>query len=84
MSDQIDNSRRNFLKLLVAGSALAAAGMSLGVIVQTLSPPPLGISSFPTLLLVDQNGNPIKASSLPLKAHPPFSLTTPFRIPRIS
>ncbi len=68
MSDQIDNSKRDFLKWLVAGSALAAAGMSLGVIVQTLSPPPLGISSFPTLLLVDSSGSPIKASSLPLNS----------------
>ncbi len=66
MSEEVDEGRRNFIKFLAAGSGLAAVGLSLGVIVQTLNPPPIGISSFPTLLLVDSSGAPVKASSLAL------------------
>ncbi len=68
MDSGIDNNRRNFLKGLALLSTLAIAGMGLDAAFRVLSPPPLGISSFPTLLLVDSNGNPIKASDLPINS----------------
>ncbi len=68
MDQEVDNGRRNFLKGLVLLSTLAVAGMGLNTAIRVLSPPPLGISSFPTLKLVDSNGNPIKASSIPLNS----------------
>lgn len=64
MNEGIDESKRNFLKLMVTASIVAGAGLSLGVVVKALSPPALGVSSFPNLQLVDSAGNPILASSL--------------------
>jgi len=64
MNQGVDEGRRNFLKALVTASVIAGAGLSLGVVVRALAPPPLGISSFPTLQIVDSSGNPVKASSL--------------------
>jgi len=62
--EKIDENRRNFLKLIGIASAIVA----LGGFVPTLSSivaPSIGIESFPTLTLVDSNGNPIKASQIP-------------------
>lgn len=66
MEEEVDEAKRGFLKVLVAASAVAAAGLSAGVVVRALAPPSLGISSFPTLQLVDTSGKPIKASGLSL------------------
>jgi Rieske Fe-S protein len=64
MNEGIDETKRNFLKLMVTASIVAGAGLSLGVVVKTLSPPALGVSSFPNLKLVDSSGSPLLASSL--------------------
>jgi Rieske Fe-S protein len=64
MNGGIDGNKRNFLKLLVTASIAASAGLSLGVVVKALAPPALGISSFPTLQIVDSAGNPVLASDL--------------------
>ncbi len=64
MNEGIDETKRNFLKLMVTASIVAGAGLSLGVIVKSLNPPQEGITTFPTLQLVDSNGNPVLASSL--------------------
>ena len=61
----IDEGRRNFLKAMVTIAGLSVlAGMLRGL--DVLIPPEVSISAFPRLLLVDENGNPIKASSLPI------------------
>jgi Rieske Fe-S protein len=65
MNEGIDETKRNFLKLMVTASVVAGAGLSLGVVVKSLSPPQAGINSFPTLKLVDSSGNPVLTSSLP-------------------
>ncbi|ADN50619.1 Rieske 2Fe-2S domain-containing protein [Vulcanisaeta distributa] len=65
--------RRDFLKamLFISGAAVVL-GMLRGL--EYLMPPSIGISSFPRLLLVDENGNPIKASKLPVNAQPTIAL----------
>ncbi len=65
--------RRDFLRamLLVAGAAVVM-GMLRGL--EYLVPPEIGITSFPKLLLVDENSKPIKASSLPVNANPTIAL----------
>lgn len=59
-----DVSKRNFLKLMsVLAVGAAVAGSARGVL-QSMIPESSGVSSFPTLLLVDSQNNPIKTSSL--------------------
>jgi len=62
--DIIDEEKRKFLKLVV----IASVGISAGSFLPSLSyliSPSIGLTSFPTLKLVDQSGNPIKASQIP-------------------
>lgn len=66
MDNEIDDGKRKFLKIMALASTLAVAGLSIDTAIRVLSPPPLGISRFPSLLLVDSTGSPIKASSLPV------------------
>ncbi|MCL4325552.1 MAG: Rieske 2Fe-2S domain-containing protein [Candidatus Thermoplasmatota archaeon] len=61
--NEIDLSRRKFLKMVSIGSAVVALGAfapSLSYIVA----PTIGVSEFPALTLVDSSGNPIKASTI--------------------
>lgn len=62
--DKIDEEKRIFLKLV----ALASIGISAGSFLPSLSyliSPSVGLTSFPTLKLVDSSGNPVKASQIP-------------------
>lgn len=59
-----DMSKRNFLKLMsVLAVGAAVAGSARGVL-QSMIPESSGVSSFPSLVLVDSQNNPIKTSSL--------------------
>ncbi|PSN95821.1 (2Fe-2S)-binding protein [Candidatus Marsarchaeota G2 archaeon BE_D] len=73
---QVDESKRNFLKALVllGGAALVGGGIP---VVKYLNPPPVGLTAFPTLLLVDSSGNPIKASALPVNSPQAFQFNYP-------
>ncbi|MGC8597146.1 MAG: hypothetical protein ACP5NY_04415 [Thermocladium sp.] len=65
----VDLIRRRTLKALVA---LAGAAVIIGAVpplVEEIIPPITGLTSFPTLKLLDTNGNPIKASSIPPQLH---------------
>jgi Rieske Fe-S protein len=65
--------RRDFLKALVfISGAVVVAGMLRGL--DFLMPPEIGVTAFPRLLLVDENGNPIKASELPVNADPKIAI----------
>ncbi len=57
-------SRRNFLKAMLAISAAAAVGGTLRSVVQNIIPKSAGLTTFPTLVLVDSSGNPITTTSL--------------------
>ncbi len=64
-NDKIDDSRRKFLKIVGLGSVIVAAG-GFAPALSYLIAPTVGLTSFPTLTLVDSSGNPIKASSIPV------------------
>ncbi len=75
----VNQSRRTFLKSL---AIIAGASMVVGLLrgLEVLVPPSVGLTSFPTLQLVDENGNPIKASDVPVNGqkmamfnYPPLS-----------
>jgi Rieske Fe-S protein len=61
----VDEGRRNFLKAMIIVAGLSVfVGMLRGL--EVLVPPKVGLEEFPRLLLVDERGNPIKASSIPV------------------
>lgn len=63
--EEVDLVRRRTLKLLVT---LAGAAMIIGALppaIEEIIPPISGLKDFPTLKLLDPNGKPIKASSIP-------------------
>lgn len=91
-----DRGRRNFLKAMVVLSAgIAASGIVKGTVANIITPQS-GLSSFPSLTLVDSSGNPIKADSVsvsnstpvlfdyPLKGEPNFLLNLGKQIPSSS
>lgn len=61
-SGEIDEGRRKFLKGLVIGISAAAIGGIIPKGIQYLTPPLPSLSSFPDLLLVDSNANPLLGS----------------------
>jgi Rieske Fe-S protein len=73
--EEVDETRRNVLKLLVAGGALAVGGGGLGVAaIQYIgSPPVVGLTSFPKVALLDVDGSPLTAS----KVMKEYNVTTP-------
>ena len=58
--DEVDETKRNILKLAaVAGVlGLGAGGVAAGAI-QYVQPPVVGLSSYPTVLLLDTDGSPL-------------------------
>lgn len=80
MSDQrrteLDTSRRNFLKALVFVGGAAVIGGAIPAL-KFLEPPTVGLTAFPTLLLVDSSGNPLKASTLPVNSPQAFQFNYP-------
>lgn len=66
--DKVDWGRRNFLKAMAVISAgVATAGILQGVVRDVITPQ-VGLASFPTLQLVDTNGNPLKYSDIPVNS----------------
>ncbi|MCY0859243.1 MAG: Rieske 2Fe-2S domain-containing protein [Sulfolobaceae archaeon] len=61
----IDESRRNFLKGILVGISLLSVGGAIRVL-NYLTPPEITLKSFPWFVIVDSNGQPIKASQLPV------------------
>lgn len=64
-SPEVDETKRNVLKLLVVAGALGAAGGGLaGGALQYAQPPQVGLSSFPKVQLLDLDGSPLTASKV--------------------
>jgi Rieske Fe-S protein len=62
---EVDETKRNVLKLLaVAGLVGAAGGGLVGGSLQYAQPPMVGISSFPTVQLLDLDGSPLTATKV--------------------
>ncbi|MGC2289854.1 MAG: Rieske 2Fe-2S domain-containing protein [Thermoplasmata archaeon] len=62
---EVDETKRNLLKLLaVAGVVGAAGGGLVGGALQYAQPPVVGIKSFPTVQLLDVDGAPLTATKV--------------------
>lgn len=58
--EEVDETRRNILKLAaVAGVLGIGAGGAIGGAIQYVKPPVVGLSSYPTVLLLDTDGSPL-------------------------
>ncbi|GGP20619.1 Rieske iron-sulfur protein SoxL2 [Thermocladium modestius] len=63
--EEVDLVRRRTLKALVTLAGAAMIISAVPPIIEEIIPPVSGLTSFPTLKLLDPSGNPIKASSIP-------------------
>lgn len=64
--ENVDQGKRNFIKLMIVLSAGAAAGGTVKTLVSNAITPQVGLKSFPTLEIVDSSGNPLQASKIPV------------------
>jgi Rieske Fe-S protein len=63
--DEVDETKRNVLKLLaVAGLIGAGAGGLAGGALQYVQPPTIGISSYPKVQLIDVDGSPLTVTKV--------------------
>ncbi len=71
---EVDETKRNLLKLLaIVGVVGAAGGGLVGGALQYAQPPVVGIKSFPTVQLLDVDGAPLTAT----KVNAEYNVTTP-------
>jgi len=71
---EVDETKRNLLKLLaIAGVVGAAGGGLVGGTLQYAQPPVVGIKSFPSVQLLDTDGAPLTATKVNAK----YNVTTP-------
>ncbi|MEM0128696.1 MAG: Rieske 2Fe-2S domain-containing protein [Thermoplasmata archaeon] len=71
--DEVDETKRNVLKLLAIAGVLGAAGGGLiGGAAQYLQPPMVGLSSYPVTQLIDVDGSPLTVSAVEKE----YSVTT--------
>ncbi|MGA7922548.1 MAG: Rieske 2Fe-2S domain-containing protein [Thermoplasmata archaeon] len=65
VDSDVDETKRNALKLgVIAALAAAGGGGLVGGSLQYLQPPLVGLSSFPKVQLVDLDGSPLTATSM--------------------
>jgi Rieske Fe-S protein len=63
--DEVDETKRNVLKLLVAAGVVGAAGGGLvGGSLQFAAPPTVGLTSFPRVQLLDLDGTPLTTAKV--------------------
>ncbi|HKV90457.1 MAG TPA: Rieske 2Fe-2S domain-containing protein [Thermoplasmata archaeon] len=69
-SGEVDETKRNVLKLLVAAGVVGAAGGGLvGGSLQYAQPPTVGLTSFPRVQLLDLDGTPLTVSKAEKEYH---------------
>src|SRR5580693_362775 len=62
---EVDETKRNVLKLLVAAGVIGAAGGGLVAgSLQYAQPPTVGLASFPKVQLIDLDGSPLTVTSV--------------------
>lgn len=61
----LDPSRRMFLKGILIGIGVVAVASAVPLI-NSLNPPQVSLKKYPWMIIVDSNGDPIKASSIPV------------------
>ena len=74
-----DKSRRTFLKAMIVLSAGAAVASVLKGGITNLIAPSVGLSSFPSLLIVDASGKPLIADNIPTSTDTPFLFDYPLQ-----
>ena len=72
-----DKSRRTFLKAMIVISAGAAVASVIKGGVANIIAPSVGLTSFPSLLIVDTSGKPIIADNIPVSTSIPFLFDYP-------
>jgi len=72
-----DKSRRTFLKAMIVISAGAAVAGVLKEGISNLVTPSVGLTAFPSMLIVDTSGKPIIADSIPVSTSIPFLFDYP-------
>lgn len=72
--DQVDETRRSFLKLVAVAGVIGAVGGGIGGALEYAGrPPTVGLSSYPTVQLQDVDGSALTAS----KVMDEYNVTTP-------
>jgi Rieske Fe-S protein len=61
---EIDENKRNVLKLLGLGAVVAGGGGLIGGAIQYAQPPLVGLSSYPVVQLIDLDGSPLTAKKV--------------------
>jgi len=71
---EVDETKRNILKLAaVAGVLGIGAGGAIGGAIQYVQPPPVGLTSYPSVLLLDIDGKPLTIGKGLLAPYPATS-----------
>jgi Rieske Fe-S protein len=63
-TDDVDETRRNVLKLAGVGAIILAGGGLGAASIQYVQPPSVGLSSYPKVQLVDVNGKPLTVAGV--------------------
>jgi Rieske Fe-S protein len=63
-SGEVDETKRNILKLIAVGALVGGGGGLVGGSLQYLQPPTIGISSYPRVQLLDIDGSPLTVSKV--------------------
>jgi Rieske Fe-S protein len=63
-TDDVDETRRNVLKLAGVGALLLAGGGIAAASIQYVQPPTVGLSSYPKTQLVDVDGKPLTVTTV--------------------
>lgn len=63
-SDDVDETRRNVLKLAGVGALVLAAGGLGAASIQYVQPPSVGLSSYPKVQLIDVDGRPLTLAAV--------------------
>ncbi len=63
-TDDVDETRRNVLKLAGVGAIILAGGGLAAASIQYVQPPAVGLTSYPKVQLIDVNGKPLTVTGV--------------------
>jgi Rieske Fe-S protein len=63
-NDDVDETRRNVLKLAGVGAIILAGGGLGAAAIQYVQPPAVGLTSYPKVQLIDANGKPLTVAAV--------------------
>lgn len=72
LMDELDHGKRTFLKAMgVIAAGAAVSGIVVGLVKNVITQPS-GLTSFPTLTIVNADGSPLHTSDIPVNEEHPF------------